>query len=352
MRNKKIVLAMSGGVDSSVCVDLLQKKGYEVIGLTFVMSEEPDSNGFIDFVNDAKIVAKNFGIKHYVVDLKEEFEEKIINYFVESYLNGQTPNPCVLCNPTVKWKNLIDFANTIGIEQVATGHYAYIKNENGRVYLSQPADDLKNQTYFLWDLPQEYIKRTIFPLTDFKKPQVKELATKLGLVKHAEKAESYDVCFIKDKDYRIYLDKKLEARNIILKPGDFVTEDGTIVGKHDGIAHYTIGQRKGLGVAMGVPYYVKKIDKSKNQVIIAPRENLTSRQLLVRDYSFMKYTEIEDGKTFLTKVRYRDSGNLATITKKGDNLLVEFKNDVFGVTPGQSAVFYENNDLVGGGIII
>ncbi|MBN2663757.1 MAG: tRNA 2-thiouridine(34) synthase MnmA [Bacteroidales bacterium] len=352
MNEKKIVLAMSGGVDSSVCVDLLQKKGYEVIGVTFVMSEDPQSKGFLDFVNDAKIVAQNFGIKHYVLDLKQEFENKIITYFIDSYLNGLTPNPCVLCNPTVKWKNLIDFADNIGVKKVATGHYAVIKNEDNRYFVSQPADDLKNQTYFLWDLPQEYLERTIFPLSTFIKSEVKELAFNLGLVNQAEKSESYDICFIKNQDYREYLDKKLSERNIVLEPGDFVTEDGTVVGLHNGIAHYTIGQRKGLGIAMGEPYFVKRIDKEKNQIIIAPRENLSSKQFLVRDYSFMKNVDLEEDKVYMTRIRYRDNGNPARFKKQDDLLLVEFENEVFGVTPGQSAVFYDGNDLVGGGVIV
>ncbi len=352
MKNEKIVLAMSGGVDSSVSVKLLQQKGYEVIGVTFIMSEEPDSNGFLDFVNDAGIVAQNLGIKHYVLDLKDEFEDKIIKYFINSYLNGQTPNPCVVCNPVVKWKNLIEFADSIGVNKVATGHYAIIKNENGRYFLSQPADDWKNQTYFLWDLPQKYIKRTVFPLAEFVKDEVKNLAVEIGLKEQAEKAESYDVCFIKDKDYREFLNERFNKMSVILKKGVFVTEDGKVVGQHTGIANYTVGQRKGLGVAMGVPYYVKYIDKENNQIVIAPRQNLGSKKFLVRNFSFMKYDETPIGKTFLTKVRYRDKGNTAKITKQEDFLLVEFENNVFGITSGQSVVFYENNDLVGGGVIV
>ncbi len=351
MSKEKIILAMSGGLDSSICVDLLQKSGFEVIGVTFIMFKDPNDAESLDFINDAKIVAGHFGIKHYVVDLSKEFENQIINHFTSSYLVGQTPNPCVLCNPNIKWKYLIEFADDLGVQKVATGHYAVIKKENGRYFLSQPADDKKNQTYFLWDLPQEYLKRTIFPLNKLKKETIKEMAENIGLKKIARKSESYDICFIKNKDYRVYLNDRLEKDKIVLEPGNFVSETGQILGKHTGIAHYTVGQRKGLGVAMGVPYYVKKIDKKSNEIVIAPRENLTSKQLLVKDYSFMKYADIKDDMTFLTKIRYRDAGSMARVSKKDNFLLVEFEKDVFGVTPGQSAVFYENEDLVGGGEI-
>lgn len=352
MKRKKIVLAMSGGIDSSVSAHLLMKQGYEVIGLTFIMSEDKNSNGFLDFVNDARIVAQKLGIKHYVVDLKKQFNKQIINYFVDSYKNGLTPNPCVLCNPTIKWKYLIDFADSINIEEVATGHYAVIKHENGRYFVSKPQDDWKNQTYFLWDLPQKYLKRTKIPLSGLEKSEVRKIAADLGLTRQVQKTESYDVCFIKNQDYREFIDKKFEEQKIVLEPGNFVTEDGTVVGQHTGIAHYTIGQRKGLGVAMGDPYYVKKLDKENNQVIIAPRSGLNSKQFMVRNFSFMKYKNIENNQTFLTRIRYRDKGTLAKIKFNGDTLIVEFEKEVFGVTPGQSAVFYEGDDLVGGGIII
>ena len=352
MERKKIVLAMSGGIDSSVSAHLLMKEGYEVIGLTFIMSEEPESNGFIDFVNDAKIVAQNLGIKHYVVDLKKEFSNQIINYFVDSYLNGLTPNPCALCNPTIKWKYLIDFADSIGVQEVATGHYAVIKKQNERYFVSKPIDDWKNQTYFLWNLSQEYLKRTVLPLSNLLKSEVREIAASLGLTHQVQKKESYDVCFIKGKDYREFIDDRIKKDNINVKCGYFVTETGEKVGTHEGIAYYTIGQRKGLGIAMGEPYYVKKIDKPNNQVVIAPRSGLNERQFFVKDFSFMKYENIKNNQTFLTRIRYRDKGNLAKISFYGDTLKVEFENEVFGITPGQSAVFYEGDDLVGGGIIV
>jgi len=350
--SKKVVLAMSGGVDSSVSVHLLTKAGYEVIGLTFIMSEDESVPGFLNFVNEAKIVASKFGIKHYVVDLKEEFENTIIKYFVESYINGKTPNPCVLCNPTVKWKNLVEFAQNIGIDKVATGHYAVIKKYNNRYYISQPADVWKNQTYFLWNLPQDYLSKTLFPIGDYLKSDVKKIAMELGVTEQAEKTESYDVCFIKDKDYREYLNKKLEEYNISTKAGDFVTEDGKIVGKHNGISNYTIGQRKGTGIAMGEPFFVKRIDKEKNQIVIAPRINMLQKNFRIENVNLMKYEKFEEDKIYHTKIRYRDKGNPAKIKISENKYYVEFENEVFGITPGQSAVFYEDNDLVGGGEIV
>lgn len=348
---KKVVLAMSGGIDSSVSAHLLQEMGYEVIGVTFVMFDEPQKNDFKDFVNDAQIVASKLGIKHYTVDIKKVFKEKIINYFVEAYLNGRTPNPCTLCNPTIKWKSLIDFADSIDIEYVATGHYSILENENDRVFIKKAVDDWKDQTYFLWDLPQNYLKRSIFPLSELKKEKVREIAAELGFVNLVHKKESYDVCFIKNTDYRYFIDEYIKESNIIIKEGDFVTEDGKVVGKHKGITHYTVGQRKGL-VAMGVPYFVKKIDKENNQIIIAPRENLNSKELYVKNYNSMKYDNFPTNKKFLTKIRFRGNGVLATTEKEGDLLKVIFDEPIFGVAPGQSAVFYEDDDLVGGGVII
>lgn len=348
---EKVVLAMSGGIDSSVSAHLLQEKGYEVIGVTFIMFDEPDNNNFRDFVNDAQIVASKLGIKHYTVDIRKEFKNTIINYFVESYLNGLTPNPCTLCNPNIKWKSVIDFADSINVKLVATGHYSILKHENDRIFISQAVDDWKDQTYFLWDLPQEYLKRSIFPLSEYKKEKVKEIAAEMDLINVLEKQESFDVCFIRNTSYSSYIDEYIKNRDLSVEEGDFVTEDGKIVGKHKGITHYTVGQRKGL-VAMGVPYYVKKIDKEKNQIVIAPRENLNSSELYIKNYNSMKYNKLPTNKKFETKIRFRGGGALAQIEQDGDLLKVIFDEPIFGVAPGQSAVFYEDNDLVGGGVII
>ena len=351
--NKKIVVAMSGGIDSSVTAHLLQEAGYEVVGVTFIMYDQADGSEFRDYVNDAKIIAAKLNIKHYTLDIREEFNKKIVNYFVNSYLSGLTPNPCALCNPTIKFKTLIDFADKIGFHYVSTGHYAIIKQEKGRFFVSRASDEWKDQTYFLWDLPQEYLARTILPLSKYTKTQVRKIAKNQGFTNILHKRESFDVCFVEGENYRHYLDNYLEKNKIITEEGDFVTEDGTVVGRHKGISHYTVGQRKGLGIAMGVPYFVKKIDKENNRIIVAPRENLNRKTIVVKDLNLQKYETIEKNKTYHVKIRFRDKGQDAIISIKEHNRAeIEFIEPVFAVAPGQSAVFYEDNDLVGGGVII
>ncbi len=350
--NKRIVLAMSGGIDSSVAAYLLKEKGFEVIGLTFIMFDEPTQTDFRDYVNDAQIVASKLDIKHYTLDLRKKFKNTIIKYFVQSYLNGLTPNPCTLCNPHIKWKYLAEFADSININLLATGHYSYIKKNNGRFYISKAADDWKDQTYFLWDMPQKYLKKTIFPLSEITKDKVREIAAKLNFKNLVHKRESYDVCFIRNTNYRHFIDEYIKKNNIKMCPGEIITEDGKVVAKHKGITHFTVGQRRGLGVAMGEPYFVKKIDKDKNRIIIAPRKNLKSNTLFIKNYNLMKYDKIISDKKFLTKIRFRDNGTFAFLEKHNNLLKVNFDEPTFGIAPGQSAVFYEDNDLVGGGIII
>jgi len=343
---------MSGGVDSSIAAVELKRKGYQVVGVTFVMFDN-DENNFRDNINETQILAQKLDIKHYVVDVKKEFNSTIINYFVNSYVNGETPNPCALCNPTIKFKTLIDFADKLEIDKVATGHYSIVKkSKTGRYFLSKPKDDWKNQTYFLWDLPQDYLKRLILPLSKLKKDKVRKIAIKSNFKHLAEKKESYDVCFLAGTNYRNFVDDKIEQMKINTPKGDFITEDGVVVGEHNGISHYTIGQRKGLGIAMGIPYYVKKIDKEKNQITVAPKDSLSENQLIVKNINSVKFEKLLENKELLTKIRYRDKGQMATIKLQGDTAIVTFKNAVFGITPGQSAVFYDNNDLIGGGVIV
>ncbi len=349
---EKILLAMSGGLDSSVSAYLLQEQGFEVIGVTFIMFDDKETGEFRDYVNDARIVADMLNMKHYVKDIREDFNKKIISYFVDSYMNGLTPNPCALCNPKIKFKTLIDFADELGIEYVSTGHYAIIKKENGRFFVSKPADDWKDQTYFLWRLSQEYLRRTILPLSELTKDQVRQIAVEQKFTNLIHKRESYDVCFVAGDNYRAYLDRYLKEKHLTVEEGDFVTEDGKVVGRHKGITHYTVGQRKGLGIAMGVPYFVKKIDKESNRIIVAPRENTQSNSLIINDINLMKYEQLPTEKRFLTKIRFRDGGHLASVKIDENKAIVTFDEPVFGVAPGQSAVFYEGNDLVGGGVIV
>ncbi len=352
MKNKRVIVAMSGGIDSSVAAFLLKKQGYEVVGVTFIMFDDALQQEYRDYVNDAKIVADMLDIKHYTIDVREDFNKKIIKYFVNSYLNGLTPNPCALCNPTIKFKTLADFADKLDAYYFSTGHYAVIKKYNERYFVSKASDDWKDQTYFLWNLPQEYLRRSILPLSKLTKEKVREIAKKQGFTHLVHKKESYDVCFVAGGNYRHFIDDYIKKSDIIIKEGDFITEEGEIVGRHKGITHYTVGQRKGLGIAMGIPYFVKRIDIEKNQIIVAPRENVLSDALVLTNINLMKYPDLDGEKEFLTKIRFRDKGAMAKIRVVNDKAYLKFSKKVFGIAPGQSAVFYENDDLVGGGVIL
>lgn len=346
---KRVLLAMSGGIDSSVAAILLQKKGYEVIGVTFILNDF--ENDFDNNIIDAKIVADKLNIKHYSVDLKQEFNDKIINYFIESYSNGLTPNPCSLCNPLIKFKSLIDFADKLGIDKIATGHYTFIKNKNKKYYFSKSSDEWKDQTYFLWNLPQDFIKRTILPLSKIKKNRVKKIARKYNLFHFLYKKESYDVCFVKGKNYRDFILERNSSMNLNIKPGNIIDEKGKFVGIHNGIINYTIGQRRGLGIEKGIPYYVKSIDKDNNLIIVSPKEEVVENTIIVKNINLSKYDKLPKNARYLTKIRYRDSGKIATINIEGEFAYVVFDYPVYAIAPGQSVVFYEGNDLVGGGII-
>ena len=348
----RVLVAMSGGIDSSISAYLLQKEGYEVIGITFVnYIENPDDPSELQFVNDAKLVADFLGIKHIVIDIQEDFKA-IVEYFVKEYFNGRTPNPCVFCNPTIKWRVFVEHADLLGVNYIATGHYALKKYENGRYFISKGKDITKDQSYFLYRLPQSYLQRTLFPLGQYTKDEIRRMAGDLGLHRLVQKRESYDVCFIKNQDYRDFLKKYAEKNNIEIKPGKIVDVNGNVVGRHDGLAFYTIGQRRGLGVAMGYPAYVKDIDVQNNTIVIAPREELAKNEITVKDWVLMKYEALpEQGLKVQVKIRYRDNGTPALIKPEGDIIRVYFSSPAYGITPGQSAVFYEGDDVVGGGVI-
>jgi len=349
---KKVVLAMSGGIDSSVAAYLLTQQGFEVIGVTFVMFDELQNSNYNKNVIDAKIIADFIGIKHYVLDLKKEFQDKIINNFIEVYKKGQTPNPCVLCNPTVKWKNLLDFADSIGVNFVATGHYAAIKNYNNQFYLSAPEDEWKNQIYFLWNLTQEQLKRTIFPLSDFSKQKIKEIAISQNFDNLIKKRESYDICFIKNKDYRDYLKEYFKVNNIEIPHGKIITKDNLEIGTHFGLPYYTIGQRKNIPEFNKKTNYVIKIDSDKNLLIVGQKEDLETQIIFVKNFNFMKYLNIDIEKKYLIKIRYKDKGVLGYIFREKNILKVTLDEKIISSASGQSIVFFENNDLVGGGVIV
>jgi tRNA-specific 2-thiouridylase len=355
----KVLVAMSGGIDSSVTALMLHEEGYEVIGITMKTWDYAASGGSkketgccsLDSINDARMLAVDKGFPHYILDIRGEFGEHIINNFVEEYLAGRTPNPCVLCNTHIKWDALLKRADQLGCDFIATGHYASVREENGRYVISKGLDPKKDQSYVLWGLSQESLKRTIFPLGKFEKPVIRQMAADAGYGDLAKKGESYEICFIPENDYRAFLKHKVPGLEDKVAGGNFVRTDGTIVGKHRGYPFYTIGQRKGLEIAMGEPMFVLNIDPETNTVVIGTKEELERQTMWVRDYNLVKYASLPENYSALVKIRYKDAGAMATLTEDNGKIKVVFHAPVAGVAPGQSAVFYEGDDVVGGGFI-
>jgi tRNA-specific 2-thiouridylase len=358
-KKSKVLLAMSGGVDSSVVAFLLQQAGYEVIGITLKMwSYEKTYHGKAgaksdnDFIEDAQKLAEKLNIEHHVVDIQDAFADLIIQDFVDEYFAGRTPNPCVLCNPTMKFGTLFHYAEKLGCEKVATGHYLRVKNENERYFVSRGQDVTKDQSYVLWKMSQAQLSRCLFPLGEFTKQEVKALARSFGIVSIAEKRESYDVCFIPNGDYRSFLQMQCPEVCEALRGGVICDKNGKWLGKHRGYPFYTIGQRKGLEVAVGHPIYVTHLDPENNRVILGEKEELLSQTLFVTDFNIAKYETLPKNCRALVRIRYKDAGTMATITQEDNKLRCDFDQPVSAVTPGQSAVFYDGDDVIGGGIIL
>jgi len=353
-------MAMSGGIDSTMASLILHEAGYEVIGLTMKTWDYESSGGSkketgccsLDSINDARQLAVDCGFPHTILDIREEFGDFIIDNFVDEYIAGRTPNPCVLCNTHIKWEALLKRADMLKCKYIATGHYAQVREVNGRFVVSKGLDDTKDQSYVLWGVTQECLKRTIFPMGKYHKKDIKQMALDRGYKALAEKSESYEICFIPDNDYRGFLKRRVVGLAEKVKGGSFVTLDGKKIGKHDGYPFYTIGQRK-LGVSLGdYPTYVVSINPDTNTVVVGTKEDLKKQEMYVRNINFIKYDKIEDGMECLVKVRYKHKGEMATITNDGDNLKVLFHKKVEGIAPGQSAAIYEGNDLIAGGFIM
>lgn len=356
--NKTVVVGMSGGVDSSVAAYLLKKEGYQVIGVTMQIwqDEEHDAtqeNGGccgLSAVEDARSVANSLDIPYYVMNFKEEFKKNVMDYFVEEYLVGKTPNPCIACNRYVKWESLLTRSLEIGADYIATGHYARVLElPNKRVTLQLSKTATKDQTYALYNLTQEQLKRTLMPVGAYTKDEIRELANEMCLPV-ANKPDSQEICFIPDNDYAGFIEK--EANGRVPGPGNFVLVDGTVVGKHKGITHYTIGQRKGLNLSLGKPVFVKEIKVDTNEVVIGDNEDVFSTQLLCNKLNFMAVDDLVGKKEVLAKIRYSHRGTMCTIEKIEEDLVkCTFHEPVRAVTKGQAVVFYEEDYVYGGGTI-
>ena len=355
----RVLVAMSGGVDSSVAAVMLHEQGYEVIGITMKTWDYASSGSSsketgccsLDSINDARALAVSYGFPHYILDIREEFGNFVIDNFVEEYLAGRTPNPCVLCNTHIKWEALIKRANHLDCEFIATGHYANIREENNRKIISKGKDESKDQSYVLWGVSQANLSRTMLPLGKFHKSEIKQMAIDMGQVALAAKSESYEICFVPDNDYRAFLNNKVPGLAQQVAGGNFVLQDGTILGQHKGYPFYTVGQRKGLEIALGEPMFVLDIQPYKNEVVLGRIGELEKQEAIVRGFNLVKYENILTPIDSLTKIRYKDKGTLSSIVQESDYMKVEFYSPVSGLAPGQSAVFYEGNDLIGGGII-
>ena len=356
----KVLVAMSGGIDSTVTAMMLHEQGYEIIGITMKTWDYANSGGArketgccsLDSINDARSVAVDMGFPHYIVDIREEFGDHVIDDFVSEYMAGRTPNPCVMCNTHIKWSALLKRADAMDCEFIATGHYATVHQHLDRRFVRRSADRNKDQSYVLWGLSQECLARTQFPLGHLTKPEVRQLAADFGYEELSRKAESFEICFVPDNDYRGFLKRRVEGLEERLAGGLFVDQDGNIVGEHQGYPFYTIGQRKGLGVAFGEPMYVTDILPDTNQVRLGRQEDLIRNGMTVGQINLMKYAALPDDYEATVKVRYRDAGTLAEIAQRNDHQFdVSFLANVGGIAPGQSAVIYEGDDVVGGGII-
>ena len=352
---KRVLLGMSGGIDSTVSAMLLLEQGYDVVGVTFRTYDSMKESCLakekgcctIDSIMEAKRNAERLGFEHHVVDFRETFKRCVIQNFIDEYMAGRTPNPCVLCNSHIKWGELMRVADEMRCDYIATGHYARIEERDGHFYLATAADIKKDQTYFLWMLTEEQLRRTIFPLGNYTKDQVREIARSHGYEKLATKRESQEICFVPDDDYRSFLRANVPDYNERVRAGEYVDKNGNVLGFHQGYVNYTIGQRKGLGIALGHPAYITHIDPETNRITLGTNDDMYATELKFRPISDVRYPI--SNSPIMAKVRYRTQAVPATIKNEG---CLEFATPVWGVTPGQSVVLYQDNLVIGGGIII
>ncbi|MFT4544534.1 MAG: tRNA-specific 2-thiouridylase [Bacteroidia bacterium] len=359
MSKGKVLVAMSGGLDSSVVAMMLHNEGYEVVGVTMKTWDYASAGGStkttgccsLDDINDARQMAVDFGFPHMIIDIREEFGDYIIDNFVDEYVAGRTPNPCVLCNTHIKWDALLKRADQLDCEFIATGHYAQVREENGRYIVSKGVDQTKDQSYVLWGLSQENLARTIFPLGKMHKKDIRQVALDSGYESIAKKSESYEICFIPDNDYRGFLKRRVKGLEEEVDGGLFVDKEGKVLGKHRGYPFYTIGQRRGLELALGEPMYVTGIHPDTNTVTLGLAEDLLKTRMSVRGLNLIKYAELPETMEAMVKVRYKHPGSKALVEQRNGDLTVNFYEEVSAIAPGQSAVFYEGDDVIGGGFI-
>jgi tRNA-uridine 2-sulfurtransferase len=363
MTKKKVLVGMSGGVDSSVAAYLLKEQGYEVIGVTMNLWSYESYGGnkenergccSVETFSDARAVAAQIGIPHYVINFRDEFKKVVVDNFISEYMKGRTPNPCVLCNTVIKWIELLKKADELGCGYIATGHYAnIIYNDQTSLYeLHRGADPKKDQSYFLYGMTQSALSRTIFPLSTITKEKVREIAKTLGL-KTAEKKESMEICFIPDNDYRRFLKENADGLGRLIKPGKMLDSDGKYLKRdHDGFPFYTVGQRKGLGGGFPEPMYVRSVDAEKNTVTIGKEIELYDREVMIKDLNWLSGKPSENEK-YSAKIRFNTTDRSCRILFSDDeSVKIIFDEPVFAVTPGQSCVIYKDDLVVGGGIII
>ena len=347
-KNGRILVAMSGGIDSTVTAMLLQEQGYEVVGITMKTWDYATSGGdrketgccSLDSINDARQVAVEKGFPHFIVDIREEFGDYVIDNFVDEYMAGRTPNPCVLCNTHIKWEAMLRRADALGCDHIATGHYARIKELNGRYYISRAADHNKDQSYVLWGLSQECLRRSMFPLGNMTKPEVRQLAADYGYLQLSKKPESYEICFVPDNDYRGFLKRRIPELSGKVAGGLYVNPEGEIIGQHEGYPFYTIGQRKGLGVTFGEPMFVSEIIPETNTIVLGREADLIRNRMRVGKVNWLKYNQVPDGFEAITKIRYRDAGAWSELyIPAPGHVEVTFMAPVKGHAPGQAAGF-------------
>jgi tRNA-uridine 2-sulfurtransferase len=358
----KVLMAMSGGIDSTVAALMLHKEGYDVIGITMKTWDYATSTGTtgkketgccnLESFNDARQAAVQHGFPHFILDIREEFGDFVIDNFVEEYMEGRTPNPCVMCNTHIKWRALLKRADALGCNFIATGHYAQIhQHTNERYFIRKGIDETKDQSYVLWGLQQDLLRRTLLPLGTYHKTEIRQMARDFGYPELAKKSESYEICFVPDNDYRGFLKRKLNGLEERVSGGNFVDKTGKIIGQHKGYPFYTIGQRKGLDIALGKPAFVTGIYPETNTIVLGDEEELKGNEMKVAKLNWIKYVGISDGIEMLTKIRYKDKGAISNLYAYENGIKVRFYENVKGIAPGQSAVFYEGDDVVGGGII-